>query len=105
MRRLAPLLLVVGAVAACGGSTSVDEALRERLEGLKLSVRSINCVDSGLEYAGEPVSRCQVNFGDPHLVPYCAALLDGDITTDREAPDMRCYPPEDEQRYRDAVVP
>jgi hypothetical protein len=38
-----------------------------------------------------------------HLVPYCAALIDGALVTDREVPDLRCYPPEDEERYRAAT--
>ncbi len=101
-------VLVLGAaalLAACGGSDrDIDEALRVRLEDKLLSVTWVRCLDSGIAEQSEPVYRCTVDFGDPHLVPYCAVLLDGELVTDREQPGLRCYPPEDEQRYRDAAL-
>ncbi|MCL4289445.1 MAG: hypothetical protein KJ051_04150 [Thermoleophilia bacterium] len=100
---LAAALLAV--VAACGGHADTPgaaaAALRERLEARDLSIRSIACLDSGLELEGATSYRCTVNFGDPHLVPYCIALLDSGAATDRERPGLRCYPPEEEQRYRE----
>ncbi len=105
MRRVAPALAAAVALAACGSSSlPVDQALRERLEGFDLSVQAIACVDSRLEYNGEPVFRCTVNFGDPHIVPYCAAIVEGALATDREEDGMRCYRPEDEERYRGAAL-
>jgi hypothetical protein len=92
-------------LAACGGSeATVDEALQDRLEAKRLSVRWVQCLDSGIAERSEPVYRCTVDFGDPHLVPYCAVLFDGELVTDREQPGLRCYPPEEEQRYRDAAL-
>lgn len=92
-------------LAGCAGAPpSVDSALRERLEGLRLSVRSVACVDSGIRAGGEPVFRCHVNFGDPHVVPYCALVRGDELVTDREDPSLRCYPPEDEARYRRATL-
>jgi hypothetical protein len=105
--RPAALALLAAAIAGCGGNAAgppVDEALRTRLVDGGLSVRSVACVDSGLRYGGAPVFRCNVNFGDPHIVPYCAALLEGALATDRERKDMRCYRPEDEQRYREGTL-
>ncbi len=93
------------ALAACGGRADTPEAaaaaLRERLEARDLSVKSIDCLDSGLELEAATSYRCTVNFGDPHLVPYCVALLDSGAVTDRERAELRCYPPEEEQRYRE----
>ena len=103
MRRSAAGLGLAIALAGCGGAPAIDEALRDRLEERALSVRSVSCIDSGLRYEGARVFRCNINFGDPHVVPYCAALVDGSLATDREHADMRCYRPEDEQRYRDAA--
>ncbi|MCC6224237.1 MAG: hypothetical protein IT201_12195 [Thermoleophilia bacterium] len=113
-RRVAPSIppwrsgLAVAAVAlavSCGGeragTAAAAAALRDRLEALDLSVRSIDCIDSELELEGRAAYRCTVNFGDPHLVPYCVALLEGGPVTDRERPELRCYPPEEEQRYRE----
>ena len=104
MRWHAAGLGVVVALAGCGGAPAIDEELRDRLEEHGLSVRSIACIDSGLVYEEAAVFRCNVNFGDPHIVPYCAALVDGSLATDRERPGMRCYRPEDEQRYREATL-
>lgn len=102
------LVLVLGAAAlltACGGpEEDVGDALQARLDAKLLSVRWVQCLDSGIAEQGEPVYRCTVDFGDPHLVPYCAVLLDGELTTDRERPELRCYAPEDAQRYRDAAL-
>ena len=73
MRGPAAALAVVLWLAACGGAApAVDQALRHRLEERDLSVSSIACVDSGLRYEDADVFRCNVNFGDPHIVPYCA---------------------------------
>jgi hypothetical protein len=104
VRALAPAVLATAALAACGGGPDTPEAvanaLRARLEERELSVRSVACLASGLSFEGATAYRCTVNFGDPHLVPYCAALPDGELVTDRERPALRCYRPEDEERYR-----
>lgn len=104
-RLAAALAAALVLAAACGGPADTPEAaaaaLRDRLEARDLSVRSIDCLDSGLELEGAASYRCTVNFGDPHLVPYCVALLDGGAVTDRERPELRCYPPEEEARYRE----
>jgi hypothetical protein len=105
VRRLA-LLVAAAVLAACGTATlgAPDAWLQARLAARGLSVRSIDCVDSGLSFSGSPSYRCTVNFGDPHLVPYCVALADGRYVTDRERPELRCYTPEDEARYRAATT-
>ncbi len=41
-------------------------------------------------FAGSPIFRCNVNFGEPHIVRYCATLEDGQFVTNREQPEMRC---------------
>jgi hypothetical protein len=92
---LALLLLVT----ACGSShtTSVNAkaadvraALEDRLLGKKLSYRWVACVRTKRSFAGSPIFRCNVNFGEPHIVRYCATLDDGQLTTNREQPDIRC---------------
>lgn len=80
------------------------QALTARLEARALSVRWVRCVESSERFAGEPAFRCTVNFGDPHLVPYCVARVGGVHLTDRERPEMRCYPPAEEARYRENAL-
>jgi hypothetical protein len=41
-------------------------------------------------FDGREISRCNVDFGDPHVVPYCAVLIGGRLITDRENPALDC---------------
>ena len=101
MRRSALLLALalLLLLAACGSShtTSVNAkaadvraALEDQLLGKKLSYRWIVCVRTKRSFAGNPIFRCNVNFGEPHIVRYCATLQDGQLVTNREQPQMRC---------------
>lgn len=92
---LAILLLVV----ACGSSEStsasarpdeVKAALEARLLGKKLSYRWVVCVRTKRSFAGSRIFRCNVNFGAPHIVRYCATLEEGQFVTNREKPEIRC---------------
>jgi len=96
VRRLALALLAV-ALAGCGGSPgpastagNVEAALLDRLEKKLLSVEWVRCAASGYEHESEPVFRCNVNFGDPHIEAYCALLRDGRLVTHVEQPALRC---------------
>ena len=92
---LALLLLL----AACRSSSTtsaspeaaeVRAALEARLLGKKLSYRWVVCARTKRSFAGSPIFRCNVNFGEPHIVRYCATLEDGRFVTNREQPEMRC---------------
>ena len=89
-----PLLL-----AACGGfgdsaapaePADVEAALEARLLGKNLSYRWVVCVRTEASFGGSQVFRCNVNFGEPHIVRYCATLEAGQFVTNREQPEMRC---------------
>jgi hypothetical protein len=41
-------------------------------------------------FAGSAIFRCNVNFGEPHIVRYCATLAHGELLTNREKPELRC---------------
>ena len=89
-------------LALVGGCTGAEErsepakpravraALETRLLDRKLSYRWVVCVPTNAWFAGSPIFRCNVNFGEPHIVRYCATLNDGHLTTNREQPAMRC---------------
>jgi hypothetical protein len=36
------------------------------------------------------VTRCKVNFGDPHIVQYCVVFIGGRLVTDHERRAIRC---------------
>jgi hypothetical protein len=79
----------------------VSGLLATELREQGLSVRAVDCLDSGLVYEEASAFLCTVNFGDPHLVPYCVAIVDLRLVTDRDEPALVCYPPEDAERYRE----
>jgi hypothetical protein len=95
------LALGVLLLCGCGGSGSdaaaepakaheVRAALEQRLLARKLSFRWVVCVRTKRAYAGRPIFRCNVNFGEPHIVRYCATLAEDKLVTNREEPGLRC---------------
>jgi hypothetical protein len=89
-------LLVLG---GCGGSEAssasatardVRASLEKRLVERKLTFRWVVCAKTRRSFAGSSIFRCNVNFGEPHIVRYCATLEDGDLVTNRERSEMRC---------------
>ena len=96
---VAPVLLALILTTGCGGSgssstaaTSADvrAALEARLRGKDLSYHWVYCVRTKGQFAGRSVFHCNVDFGEPHIVPYCATLNDGHLVTNLEEPTMRC---------------
>lgn len=101
MRRSALLLALalLLLLAACDSSQTtsatakaadVRVALEDWLLARKLSYRWVVCVRTKQSFAGNPIFRCNVNFGEPHIVRYCATLQDGQFVTNREQPAMHC---------------
>ena len=96
MRRAAALLAAALVVfASCGGSaetspTEVKEALEARLVGKKLSFEWVYCLRTRRSIEDRTIFRCNVNFGEPHIVIYCAVLGEGGLVTNRERPGIRC---------------
>lgn len=89
-----PLLLVACRSSDTGTASSkaaaVKTALEDRLLGKELSYRWVVCVPTKRSFRQSTIFRCNVNFGEPHIVRYCATLEDGYFVTDREQPEMRC---------------
>jgi hypothetical protein len=71
---------------------TVEAALRARLSSQYLSYRWVVCTTMHQRFKGIRVSRCNVNFGDPHIQPYCAVLVGGALITDVENPGVDCGP-------------
>jgi hypothetical protein len=87
------------ALGGCGGTEAtsipatvpeVRAALENRLLDRNLTFRWVVCVKTSRSLDGSRIFRCNVNFGAPHIVRYCATLDSGELTTNRERPDMRC---------------
>lgn len=109
--RIAAVLAIAALVAGCGdggGSPSspaqpatpaafavsvagAEGALTARLEARSLSMEWVRCVGSGARSdRGEPIFRCNVNFGEPKIWPYCVVVRDGAAVTNQEEPALRC---------------
>ena len=90
------LLLLLAACRSSNTTTAgaeadeVRAALEARLLGKNLSYRWVVCVRTEASFGGSQVFRCNVNFGEPHIVRYCATLEAGQFVTNREQPEMRC---------------
>jgi hypothetical protein len=69
---------------------TVETALQARLSRQHLAYRWVVCTTMPQRFKGTHVSRCNVNFGDPHIVPYCAVLVAGSLVTDRENSAVSC---------------
>jgi hypothetical protein len=57
---------------------------------MNLSFRWVYCVRTVRVFGRRPVFRCNVNFGEPHIVRYCAIVEGGKLVTNREEPALRC---------------
>jgi hypothetical protein len=95
VRRAAAVAATLVLLAGCGGSgetspAEVKEALEARLVGKKLSFEWVYCLRTRRSFEDRTIFRCNVNFGDPHIVIYCAVLDEGGLVTNRERPGIRC---------------
>jgi hypothetical protein len=95
VKRAALLGAAVVLLAGCGGSAEADpadvrSALEARLVGKKLSFEWVYCLRTRRSFEGRTIFRCNVNFGEPHIVIYCAVLDDGELITNREQPAIHC---------------
>ncbi len=95
MRRAAAVAAALVLLAGCGGSgetspAEVKEALEARLVGKQLSFEWVYCLRTRRSFEDRTIFRCNVNFGEPHIVIYCAVLDDGRLVTNRERPGIRC---------------
>lgn len=71
-------------------TAQVRAALEARLAKKKLSYRWVVCIHTKQSFAGSVIFRCNVNFGEPHIVRYCAMVAQGRLVTNREQRGIRC---------------
>ena len=64
--------------------------LTARLKARHLSFRWVACVRVGSAYKEVPITRCNVNFGDPHIEGYCLLLRDGRLVSDHDDGAIPC---------------
>lgn len=69
---------------------AVKAALVRRLDSEHLSFRYVVCFRDPHVFRGQAVSRCRVDFGEPHLVQYCSVLTGRRLVTDHENRAILC---------------
>jgi|GEM_PF-3034324 len=77
-------------------------AVIARLRAAHLNYHWVVCVPSGNRFHGVRIVRCNVDFGEPHIVAYCSVLRDGRLLTSEEDPTIPCG--HDNAGFSDPVV-
>lgn len=95
MTRAAVLAAAIALLAGCGGkaetsTADVRVALESRLHGKHLAFEWVYCLRTRRTFEGKTIFRCNVNFGEPHIVIYCVTLEGETLLTNRERPGIRC---------------
>jgi hypothetical protein len=68
----------------------IHQQLRTRLLSRHLGFQYIACATRNRRYDGVRIVRCDVNFGDPHVVAYCSVLRNGILLTSLDGAPIRC---------------
>jgi hypothetical protein len=79
-----------GARVATADLSTFHQAVVTRLHSEQLDYRWVVCIPSGQKYAGVRVVRCNVDFGEPHIVAYCSVLRGGRLLTSEDDPAIPC---------------
>jgi hypothetical protein len=84
-----PAAPAAGRVTTASPAT-FHRALVARLDAQHATYHWVACVRSGKRFAGVPIVRCNVNFGDPHIQAYCSVFRGGRLLTSQEDPAIPC---------------
>ena len=83
-------------VSAAGDAIATESpamfraAVIARMRAEHLNYRWVACVPSGKRFSGVRVVRCNVDFGEPHIVAYCSVLRGGRLLTSQDDPAIPC---------------
>lgn len=85
-----------GGVALVAGTRNLAQAAEKtlslELRSEHLSFHTVTCIENGRVYRGHPIIRCNVDFGDPHVVAYCSVILARRLVTNYQNPAIPCKP-------------
>jgi hypothetical protein len=79
-----------GSVIASGSPAKFRAAVIAHLNARNLDYHWVVCVPSGKRFAGVPIVRCNVDFGEPHIVAYCSVFRSGRLLTSEDDPAIPC---------------
>jgi hypothetical protein len=92
---LALLLAAPGAGASGFRTPTLKEARAATVKALKakyLTYHWVACIDTKHRFEGISVVRCNVNFGDPHVVAYCTVFRGNAAVTQFQNAAIPCGP-------------
>ncbi len=69
---------------------AAEVTLRAELTSQSLHYTNVYCVKNGRVFRGEPIIRCNVDFGDPHIVAYCTVVQAGRLITNFQNHAIPC---------------
>jgi hypothetical protein len=67
-----------------------QRTLSRQLRAEHLSFLYVVCLKNGRAYHGRRIIRCNVNFGDPHVVAYCSVIVAGRLVTSQQDQSIPC---------------
>jgi hypothetical protein len=85
-----------------GSLAQFRTAVVARMHAENLRFLWVACVRSGNRFRGVPVVRCNVDFGEPHIVAYCSVFRNGRLLTSEDDPAIPCA--HDDAGWSDPVV-
>jgi hypothetical protein len=71
---------------------AAERTLSLELRSEHLSFHAVTCIENGRIYRRHPIIRCNVDFGDPHVVAYCSVILARRLVTNYQNPSIPCAP-------------
>ena len=75
-----------------GSLATVKRAMIAKLHAGEVHFSWVVCVRNGERFHGVAVTRCNVEFGDPHVQAYCSVFRGGRLVTSDEDPAIPCRP-------------
>jgi hypothetical protein len=97
--------VAIGLLASSGGAgtpaaarittasvATVRRAMIAKLRAGYVNYQWVTCVRTGARFHGVPVTRCNVEFGDPHVQAYCTVFRGGRLVTSEEDAAIPCLP-------------
>jgi hypothetical protein len=89
-------------VITSGSVAKFQAAIVVRMHAEHLDYHWVACVPSGNRFEGTRIMRCNVDFGEPHIVAYCSVFRNGRLLTSEDDPAIPCA--HDNQGFSDPIV-
>lgn len=85
-----------------GSTAAFRRAVVARMHTENLRFLWVACVRTGNRFHSVPVVRCNVDFGEPHIVAYCSVFRNGRLLTSEDNAAIPCR--RDDSGWSDPVV-